>query len=942
MNLNPALQKSRGFSLVELLVALAILGGLALGVGFAVDYFQKQSAIANSENQLSLEAQTINAKLRKQFQGGSSLQMAPGYGSPSAVNQNYCYQITGSKPVSFSSTNIRNGAVFEYRVTARAASTSPAQTQQNAEPKLASTASLGLSPTATLATISRTLSMWVKLTNVAGNDRVLFTYSPDSANTSSYKMVVRVMGGNTVRVDMGMGLTEFVYDAASIRNGAWHHLVVQAGNLSAVASSPEVYVDGTKLVANAASLSTTAPTNFVSNLNYKINIGDSATATWSLGPVGLWNRSLSSAEIAKLGRMDTPNVDNAFWLPSPTANLSTSATNVTNDTTINARPDNGYLLFKKDSVNSGQVHYKMYKADQAITCPDPASADDPTLQGFELLSASTCTAPAATPPLLPGGGDLGFKWNCNLSDGTREAAATVVTGGAATGAVIKSADACQIPISPEEFKTTENTNTAFLIMDSFDPGIDLLAFEGTEFPAVMPTVDSLNITRPASLPSSVTTINWYADVDNNVGMYKIVANASQTKEWWVNNVFKKIKYKTRSDVYTSERSLVFALGDAWPIKVCPGFGYKAKYHFYSVKANTLPVGATASFIKTRYKQYFEDTNKRYHGMHGYLANMRCPTEKDQISRRVLTSGVTATLGMWTVFQESNSTTSSPNFATGREGWDSATNQKTSLAWSDTIFFLYPDSDILSSTNRSSNPGSTAGKTTWRIIGGAKTDNNAIVLTDHTLCDGTTRRGHVDPGASFAGCQGISTLTLPDTCTTPGTPACLLQNQVGGNRQYNWWKPREAPPPSSCGSCGWYNFTGTTYQWNAYGPTNGQCIRGGVNRPSECTAAGAPGWSSLAGEPNKSGAYIWMGYNPLANVDTDFWDDMLRTTQLTNDLVEYGDHPHDAGLAVDSAYRAALRRDSNAAITSTIIANEDHDPPNTVSKTIKSVNSFYCK
>lgn len=950
-------QNSSGFSLVELLMALAIMGILAAGVGFAIDYFQKQSAIANSENQLSLEAQSINAKLRTQFKGATTLRVPQGYGSPS-VNKNYCYQLTGTNTIPFDSVSIKNGAVFEYGVTARAASTSPPLTQRNAEPKLASTDSLGLGTSATLGMVNRTLSMWVRLTDVAGNDRVLFTYRPESDSSSSYKMVVRVMGGNTIRVDMGMGLTEFVYDAANIRNGAWHHLVVRVGDLSDGAR-PMVYVDGTKIVEiNAAPTQT--PTNFVPNLNYKIKIGDSATATWSLGPVGLWSRPLNSAEIAKLGRMDlTVNVANAFWQPNPNGNLSTSPNDVKNGETVNARLDNGYFLFKKDSkdLTTGLVHYKMYKADQALACPDPEALDDPTLQGFALISASTCAAPESTPPLVPSGGDLGFKWNCNLSDGTREAAATVITGGAATGVFLKSAEACQLPIEASDFKTTQSTNTAFLIMDSFDPGIDLLAFEGNEFPDVMPSVDALNIMRPASLPNSVTRIDWYSDVDNQVGMYKITANGNQTKQWWVDNIFKKIKYKTRSDVYAAERSIVFALGDAWPIKTCPGLGYKSKYHFYKVIDHNPsdPCGecegwwyppspgyavyngnirgsqyagtysptngqctfggrsrphhckqiSTSANMLTRYKRYFEDVNMRYFDMHGYLANMRCPNEKDQIARRVLVQQVgsaapTASLGMWTVYQTLSSDQSSPNFAAGRENWNSTTNQKVPSTWSNTHFSGYADGSILGA-----NRILTTGNTTWRIIGGAKTDNNTIVLTDHTICDrieGTSdgRNGYASPGASFSGCQGSFELTLPFACTGPGDankPACLLQNQVGGNWQYNWWKPRQI---------------------------------------------GSSDWSVRAGEPNKSGAYIWMGYNPITGSDTDFWDDKLIRTQEPKDLVEYGDHPYDAALPIDSAYRAALRRDANTPITSTSIPNEDRDPPNMVSRTMKSKNAAHCK
>lgn len=222
-------QSCQGLSLVELLIYLAILGMLSVGVGFGIQYFQAKTVQVMSDAQFSQEAELINAKLRVQLTGSGSVQVVPGYNS---INGNHCYQILENKPVKFNSTDISNGAHFQYRVLASA---SP--TIQNAEPKLASMASLGLGASVSVENVRRSLSIWVRLPNSDGNNRVLFDYSPDSA-TTSYKMVVRVANGNSVRVDMGMGLAEFAYDVSNIRNGEWRHLVVTAGDLSAQGLAP--------------------------------------------------------------------------------------------------------------------------------------------------------------------------------------------------------------------------------------------------------------------------------------------------------------------------------------------------------------------------------------------------------------------------------------------------------------------------------------------------------------------------------------------------------------------------------------------------------------------------------------------------------------------------------------------------------------------------------
>lgn len=476
---------SQGLSLVELLVYLAILGMLSVGVATSIRYFQTKSLQVNQESQLELASQTLNALLRAKLTGGNTVQLASGYTSP--VNGNYCYQISENKPVSFASAAVTNGALFQYRVSA---STSPVQ---NAEPKLASTSTLGLSNSASAANVKRSLSMWVKLVDVDGNNRVLFDYSAEPA-AASYKMVVSVVGGNTVHVGMG-GNTEYVYNVSNIRNGEWHHLVVLADDLSASGSSPSLYIDG---VAKGVNANTGVPVpSFLNNLNYKINIGDAATAPWSLGPVGFWNRLLTPAEISKLGRMDGVNIDNAFWMSTPQASLSTSSVNVTEGSTINARTQQGYLLFKKNQVDSGQTYYKIYHIDQAASCPDPATGDDPVDQGFTQLSEKTCANSTGTSPILVGAGaagqELGFQWRCNLTMGKQLAQASVVTGNTTTS-VQKSESACSFPIESTDFdvsKTSffnrgyDSASSAYVVVDDFDPVIDLIAFQGNEFPSVI-------------------------------------------------------------------------------------------------------------------------------------------------------------------------------------------------------------------------------------------------------------------------------------------------------------------------------------------------------------------------------------------------------------------------------------------------------------------------
>lgn len=838
-----------------------------------------------SDAQFGQEAELINAKLRVQLTGSGSVQVVPGYNS---INGNHCYQILENKPVKFNSTDISNGAHFQYRVLASA---SP--TIQNAEPKLASMASLGLGASVSVENVRRSLSIWVRLPNSDGNNRVLFDYSPDSA-TTSYKMVVRVANGNSVRVDMGMGLAEFAYDVSNIRNGEWRHLVVTAGDLSAPGTSPALYVDGLKISATANAA--TAPSSYVNNLNYKINIGDSASALWSVGPVGFWNRSLTEAEIAKLGRLDGVNVDNAFWLSTPLASISTASASVTDGSTVNARVQKGFLLFKKERAESGQTFFKIYNAQIASSCPDPAVNDDPVLQGFELVTASTCVSPSGTTPLLVGtnaaGQDLGFQWKCNLSNGKQEATATVVTGNSTTS-VLKSSEACSFPIEASDFdisKTSffnrgyDSASTAYVIVDDFDPMIDLIAFQGTDFPSTsigMTATTGVSGEAMTGAPSG-TTATWFSNANNNVGMIRIQTSPTSNRDtqWWVTNVFKKIKYKTRSEIYASERKIVFTLGDAWPIKTCQGLGYKSAYHFYRLQADASRTSQQA------YRHAFQQT---YMGMAGYLGNLRCTNEKDQVSLRVLAAGNNiATIGAWATRQSSSDATSFPNFTSSRETRTLQTDGTppsaltTAVApvfsFSNESWTLLNPSDLFNvpggASARNAVQSANVGDIQWRWIGGPSVDHNVIMLTDSTLCGSATSVTE----ESKKGCQGMNTISVNHSCTAGSTsPACRIQQQSGGNRQFGWWHPAE---------------------------------------------------------PNESGAFIWMGYDAGGN-DDNYWDDAGVTTSISTYLLEFGDHPFDAipGEA-RSKYQHALATSGDARV--------NLDPPNMATKKVKSVNFQYCK
>jgi len=867
-------QSCQGLSLVELLIYLAILGMLSVGVATSIRYFQTKSLQINQESQLELAGQTLNALLRAKLTGGNTVQLASGYTSP--VNGNYCYQISENKPVSFASAAMTNGALFQYRVSA---SSSPLQ---NAEPKLASTASLGLSTTATAANVKRSLSIWVKLTNVDGNNRVLFEYSAEPASTS-YKMVVSVVGGNTVHVGMG-GTTDYVYSVSNIRNGEWHHLVVLADNLSNSGSSPSLYVDGVAVGVNANSGA--AVSSFLNNLNYKINIGDAATAPWSLGPVGFWNRLLTPAEIGKLGRMDGVNIDNAFWLSTPQASLSSAAANVTDGNTVNARTQQGFLLFKKDRAESGQTYYKIYHIDQAASCPDPAASDNPSDQGFTQLSDNTCANASGTSPILVGvgaaGQELGFQWRCNLTTGKQVAQASVVTGNTTTS-VQKSEKACSFPIEAADFDVSkasffnrgyDSVSTAYVVVDDFDPVIDLIAFEGTEFPSAstgMTATTAVSGETMTGAPSG-TTATWFSNANNNVGMIRIQTSPSalHDSQWWVTNVFKKIKYKSRSDVYAADRSIVFTLGDAWPIKTCQGLGYKSAYHFYRLQ--------TGSNMTTQ-QAYRDAFQRTYMGMAGYLGNLRCTNEKDQVSLRVLAAGNNiATIGAWATRQGGGDGTSSPNFLLARETRANQTDGSVGViptfTYTNEAWNLVNPSGLYNVDSGSSGGTVNDGSIQWRWIGGPAVDHNVIMLTDSTLCGSATTVTE----DTKKGCQGMRTISVNHSCVAGTTsPACRIQQQSGGNRQYGWWHPAE---------------------------------------------------------PNESGSFIWMGYDAGGN-DDNYWDDAGASTAISTYLLEFGDHPFDAisGQA-RSRYQHALATSGDTSV--------NLDPPNMATKKVKSVNFQYCK
>lgn len=96
---------------------------------------------------------------------------------------------------------------------------------------------------------------------------------------------------------------------------------------------------------------------------------------------------------------------------------------------------------------------------------------------------------------------------------------------------------------------------------------------------------------------------------------------------------------------------------------------------------------------------------------------------------------------------------------------------------------------------------------------------------------------------------MNTITVDHTCPNPSnnSPACQLQNQSGGSRQYGWWHEYE---------------------------------------------------------PNESGAYIWMGYDAYG-LSNNYWDDAGVGSTNQRYLLEFGDHPWDAVRGPSSKYKTAL-------------------------------------
>jgi hypothetical protein len=567
---------------------------------------------------------------------------------------------------------------------------------------------------------------------------------------------------------------------------------------------------------------------------------------------------------------------------------------VTNGSTINARAQKGFLLFKKDREVSNQTYFKIYTVENAASCPNPTANENPASEGFKLLTDSTCVSPTGTQPILAGanaaGQDLGFQWRCNLSNGKQQAAATVVAGNT-TSTVIKSDEACGLPIKAEDFATTDSADTAFVIIDNFDANLDLMAFKPSSganmWPSGMPadTATGLNITSINTLPSGnlsppavegggSVSVTWFADSANNVGMMKVVHSHSismqrnRSKSWWVDNVFKKIIYKNKIDVYAAERKIVFALGDLWPIKVCGNLGYKSSYHFY--KMESVPTGTTPTMLRAYRHAY----SQRYHGMTGYLGNLRCQNEKDQVSKRVFDivgTNINAVISIWATRQDDMEGNSRPNFAesngnNSREYLANGTRQNDSFPDS---FFSGNASGLRDSFDR--------GNTQWRLFGGPHVDHNVIVLTDVTNCRRYTQSDQIKQG-----CQGMNTITLDSNIPTNSPLRLRLRDQPGGSQQFGWWHPSE---------------------------------------------------------PNESGSFIYMGWEgnlPPGQVGENFWDDgePSNATGLGLYLLEYGDHPWDASTAADSAYKRA-----HAAANDT---SSDLDPPNVATKRVKSVTAQYCK
>ena len=543
-----------GFTLIELMIYLTLLGLISIGVFSAYNFFVQSSIEARSIAELQLDKVTSSSDARAKFANADKVSIVSNSDQECAITTN----LESVNRTGLEMTTSQKLTVSGYK--------GPG----------------GNTP--------RSISFWMVQSDQTSARSIIGI----GRETTDEKFLIYTDSTNgVIGID---ALGKQLLGTTDVVDGNWHHVMVIYDSTISDNMSPttvSVYIDGqpetiTSSNNNTANLDTDNNTNNVTIGGYLTE----SSFTGQLASVKIWHRALSRSEVwpevltvNAFNRQDLElelKLENAFSDTSANGFSVTGFASPIYTTLVNSYARKSSYGFNNNADDD--TLYDLWRLDYIDTSSDQSvnrCTEAGTTNGWVKESDSTW---------LKTGDDF-FTLDDNVLSINAEVAKNIVgstvsvgnSGLILTGTGVDKAELCKIAPNIVGFDTG-GSNIAEAIVriddDSLENNDDLYFFDATKSGPITQTVNGVTKTYYyyKNIKSNGTVIwpNITAEYEPSNGIMKICTTTAnncdsptmtlRTLENW-EKVFREITYKTSAQTYKAEKGFLFSLGGAIPCRI---------------------------------------------------------------------------------------------------------------------------------------------------------------------------------------------------------------------------------------------------------------------------------------------------------------------------------------------------------------------------------------
>lgn len=540
-----------GFTLVELMIYMTLLGLISIGVFTAYNFFVTSSIEARTTAELQQESQLGIDPLRKSFANADSVELLSSGGQECAITTS----LASTERTGLSFTTAQKLQLNNYK-----------------------------GPS---GNTSRTISFWMVQSDQTATRSIMGFGG--AATHKAYRLYADMNGG-VIGLDI---VGKQILGTTDVVDGNWHHITVVydstiSDNLTP--TSVAMYIDGRPETITATN-TTTANVN-TDNSTINLHVGGyntESTFAGQLASVKIWHRALNAAEV-------WPEVLSVNAFNRTDLALELKLTDAFTDTSANAHGVTGFAspvyttlvnsYAKKTSYGfntsrNNPAFHEFWKLEYIDTTSDQSlnrCTTAGTANGWSLVSDNDWLQ-TGTSFFTLDKGVLSIE-----AEVAKEIAGSTISVNdnslILTGKGIDNPELCKIAPNIAGFDTG-GTNIAEAVVriddESLEASDDLYFFDATKSGPVTEVINGVNKTYYyyKNIKSNGTVLwnNITAEYEPSNGIMKIctstgtncnspAATLRSLNDW--EKLFREITYSTASQTYKSEKAFLFSLGGAIP------------------------------------------------------------------------------------------------------------------------------------------------------------------------------------------------------------------------------------------------------------------------------------------------------------------------------------------------------------------------------------------